>query len=539
MDKAIKWKPLILTTMIILVAVAEPVYALSPHTPLWTSRPTILGDALDYSPSITVSGGYVVALHNYYDNILGQYMTGVTVQSSADGSMVYNNAYYTTNGYDVVGNDLLVLNGYYYIVGGIDMGKDYVGFILKTDSQLNTVIGYELDTTIDGYNSTFYSVCSDGSSVIYAVGRAYQGSTKLHKMLVASFDQNLNLLKAVVITLSSQNSYLNASAYSCTVGGNGDLYIAGTVKEYDSNSGLLFNSLLMVLRLSATDLSVVGDVSIPLWNSANILRYTPSPDMDSVTGGVIVSFTYTDELPDPNTPSLGASIVALDLALNQQWRKYYTTQANEAFTAVKATSNGWLVVGGYTDEDYSSNLGTTYMHGLVIVLDETASPTAAFMYGAGNGDSRVLDVAIDSSGYIYTSGADYSDQLSVYDVTSEVVLDITSQKNVGIEQTHLTGGSKVKAIHVEGYRNIELTERSISGVLSSGHIQSLGRARLGLEKTATGGSSSLIIAYDYTLQAPPPVPEPGIIIVTVIILVLLPVLYRSSRLVVGTDVLLE
>lgn len=529
MDKAIKWKSLVLTTMIILVAISEPVYALSSHTPLWTSRPTILGDALDYSPSITVSGGYVAVLHNYYDNVQGLFMTGVTVLSSSDGSTVYENGYYMSNGYDVVGNGLLSLNGYYYVVGGIDMGKDYVGFILKTDSQLNLIVGYELDTTVDGYNSTFYSVCSDGSGVIYAVGRAYQGSTKLHKMLVASFDQDLNLVKAVVITLSGQNTYLNASAYSCTVGGNGDLYIAGTVQEYDSNSGLLFNSLLMLLRLSATDLSVVGDASIPLWNSASILRYTPPPDIYSVAGGVVVSFTYTDELPDPNTPSLGASIAAFDLALNQQWRKYYTTQADEAFTAIKAASNGWLIVGGFTDEDYLSGLGTTYSHGLVVVFDETASPTAAFIYGAGDGSSRVLDVAADGNGYIYTSGADYSDQLSIYDVTSEVVQDITSRENPIKEPTPMTRGEKALTLHVKSYGKVGWSEESIRATVSSGQVRVLQSKGIGLEETPTGRSSSLVIAYDYTLQAPPPVPEPGIIVATVIVSILLIALYRSSR----------
>lgn len=525
MDKAIKWKPLILTTMIILVIITEPVYALTTHTPLWTSRPTILGDALDYSLSITVSGGYVIALHNYYDSILRQYMTGVTIQSSTDGSTVYGNAYYLSNGYDVVGNDLLELNGNYYLVGGIDMGKDYVGFIMKADSHLNPVVGYELDTTVDGYNSTFYSVCNDGSSVIYAVGRAFQGSTKLHKMLVASFDQDLNLLNAVVITLSGQNTFLNASAYSCIVGGNGDLYIAGTVQEYDSNTGLLFNSLIMILRLSTADLSVASDTSVPLWNSASILRYTPPPDIDSIVDGVIVSFTYTDELPDPNTPSLGGSLVAFDLSLNQQWRKYYTTQADEAFTAIKAASNGWLIVGGYTDDDYSSNLGTTYTHGLVIVFDETASPTAAFMYGAGDGNSRVLDVAVDGDGYIYTSGVDYSDQLSIYDVTSEVVVDISNYRNPGTEP--LARVNAAPTIHVKSYGEIQVTGTPIMASLSSMHVQVIRDSRIGLDETPTGGSSSLIIAYDYTLQAPPPVPEPGIIVALVTVSVLLVVLYRS------------
>ena len=525
------WKPILIITMIVLVILSIPAYAYTQHNPVWYTRPRALNRVLDNAIATIITTGNLYVIHDTVDPTTSYNEIGVTVHSLTDGSMLDSTLYSYTGQGDFYGGDAITLNGRLFIAGTIvDSTTGAYGVLLEIDPYtLNIVNQYSLDETGNGYDTVFTGLCSDSSGYVYAVGRQIDQGNHTIFMLVAQFDFSQGTISWVRLKANGQSGLLNITGYSCTVDANNDLYVSGLLYHYSQQTNSLYSDSLALIKLSTLNLSILNYHFLPLWNSQGWVIGPQKNDIIYSSGNLIVAFTYADELPDPNNPTYGASIAAFNSQLQLLWRKNYTTSYDEGFNTIALGNAGWFVVGGWTYNDMGTGLGTTYRHGLLMVFDNVASPTQAFIYGASDNSSRIMELAVDRNGYVYSVGYDYSDVLTIYDVTQEVIPAISnvgSPQPVNMEAQVNRGLIKVQ--HQDANYTISIEE---SGSLSVLMMKAIKKVDIVLpHATPSGASSSLIIAYDYQAVTPPPVPEPDILVMLTVIAALAVVVIRYGLL---------
>lgn len=530
LKNAAGWKTLpIIIIVLALTSIIMPASAYSQHNPMWSARPRALNQVLDYSTGVAIIGSSLYVTHEFNDYSTNHNGVALTVHSLSDGSMI-SSATYTYKGQgDMYSTDSIAYNGKILISGFIiDQNTGATGYVIEVDpNTLSIVKSYGLDRTSNGYDVIFNGVCTDSSGHIYAVGAEIDQGNHTSFTLVARFDPSQSIVTwATIKALDQQGNILNTTAYSCIVEPSLGLYVVGSVLYYDNSLKSLFTTDVALIELSTSDLSILNYNFISQVNSQGWVIAPQPVDIASINGRILVAFSYADELPDPNNPTYGAAIVGLDHSLQILWRKNYATSYDEAFTTISTGIGGWYVVGGWTNNDYSTGLGTNYRHGLLLALDNANNLQRAFIYG-GNNNARVWDVAVDNNGFVYSVGSDYSNKLLIYDITQEASSNIQ-------RRNPLSGTVNYDAAHRE--RLARLTRHENLGLLIEAHGTRKMNVKLdivaggvGIRVTPNGQSSSVVIAYNYQADPPPPVPEPRLVVLMATIGTLVYLVYRFTR----------
>lgn len=500
-----------------MVATAFVAFAQTSYSPRWTARASVYVNQVKYTVDnlwgIGDLGGYIYVSGNYLNSTNNHYGIAVIKYDESDGGFVSARVVYSSSS-DAWSNALTVNNNYVYVVG-------YVGssaWIGALDTGLSS-LAYSNSYSQTNHDASYKGVCLDGDGNVYAVGVDWDltGSKPVSYMLLSSFTSTLG--KKFDATYSG--SY-NLSGEDCVVGPDGYLYVVALDRWYSSSNDYYYPVYLYVLKLSPVDGSIVGQISVQLYNDAGYLA--GGTDVPAGIGSdgtyLYVAFTYSDNNPSGST-SAGASVMGLDTGLNILWRYNVSTDYQERFYSIAVGSDGSFAVGGSTNNPYGTGLSSSYFNAFLLVFDSNHNLVKALLSGDSQGSygTSVHRVVNDGDGYVYWAGyAGDDDQYTVYyDVTSEVsVSKSTSSVQPGLYGTSvkLPEGVLAKSSSVK-VENISRGVNNVLPVKSSGVGVTRVKIIPGILSTPSGDSNGILVATNEQVgspvQPPAPVPENGLL----------------------------
>jgi len=338
------------------------------------------------------------------------------------------------------------------------------------------------------------------------------GSPKINAT-VFEFDENLNLVARNEFYVSG----FNLTGWDCVIGPNGALYVSATIYYY--SGGYNYPAYFLLMKLDQS-LGLIDYTLYPLYNSQGYVTLSSNHWIPLATDNNLVyaAYTWADDKPSPSSPTNRASVIAVNTSLSVVWNYTLSTDAYEFFDALSVGSDGSLITGGGTNNNYTTPLSTDYYHGLVLIFDATHSLQRAILFGGSSGEA-VLATGIDALGGTYLASVSYSDNVSFYDVTKEVLL-ARSNPGGGIGLAAIGKGDYTRLpvnalgkIHVYvGTPGSSASPRAVKPI-----IRLAGSRAIVPEVTSSGLSSGLAVKLADTLTPPPePVPESVLVPVSVV-----------------------
>ncbi len=506
-----------ISIVLVLVLVGVAAYAATPYTPLWAERVTVANIPLEV---VTGVSGDPWGGNGVYASGIFYYDTGTANTTNA------TIAWYASNGtqldYIIVqygpGNvsfeGLAVGPNYVYAAGYVETSTILLATVVGTNkSDLGASFFYNFSgLSPSSYATIYYGVCTGGDGSVYTTGYAYNGS--YYHIVVARFSETLERLGEVTLVSTTGN----LTGYSCVIGPDGYLYVAGHILWW---SGTRFYPIYaIVVKLDPYTLDVLGTATIRLYNSQYYVNgLTLVPVGIASTGQYLaLAATYTDELPDPTNPTSGGFVALLDTGLNVVSRRNYTTSYYERLVAVATGGSGEVIAVGSTNNDYATGLGTSYFHGILLILDSSLQLTKAILSGNDSYGEVLWSTGVGSDGLVYSGGYDGSDNTVFYDVTTDVTLQSLRvskiSKKLGVPGKAQLGPQGVEADVAKipspparitiSYDYVEPAGKPVQEQLS------IVERPIGVLVTPSGGSSGLLVAYNerVTPPSPPPVPVP-------------------------------
>ena len=523
-------KTAILIAIITVTAMIPASYAYLTYTPQWSERlNATIGSStypLDILHSVTFDSNYAYFIGTFTGT---GYSGDATTNSSLiivsyKGDIVNNYAYYYGAG-NLTSIDALYAWGNVYITGYLSGSSGVYGIIYSVNATNGSVKNYYVDT--DTSYTVMRGVCRDGLGHVFAVGFQYSpnGSPKINAT-VFEFDENLNLVARNEFYASG----LNLTGWDCVIGPDGALYVSATVYYY--YGGYNYPDYFLLMKLDQS-LGLIDYTLYPLYNSQGYVTLSSNHWIPLATDNNLVyaAYTWTDDKPSPSSPTNRASVIAVNTSLSVVWNYTLSTDAYEFFDALSVGSDGSLITGGGTNNNYTTPLSTDYYHGLVLVFDASHSLERAILFGGSSGEA-VLATGIDALGGTYLASVSYSDNVSFYDVTKEVLLARSSPgSGIGLaaigkgDYTRLPVNALGK-IHVyAGTPSPSASPKAVKPIIRLAESRAIAP-----EVTSSGLSSGLAVKLVETLTPPPePVPESVLVPVSVVAVLILVLLVMWKR----------
>ncbi|MCE4619464.1 MAG: hypothetical protein F7C33_00400 [Desulfurococcales archaeon] len=508
---------LLMATISAIVA-APASYAYLAYTPQWSERLNVtIGSTtypLDVLYSVTFDSNYAYFVGTFTGS---GYSGDATTNSSLvivsyKGDIINNYAYYYGAG-NLTSVDALYAWGNVYITGYISGSAGVYGIIYSVNASNGSVKGYYVDT--DTSYTVIRGVCRDGLGHVFAVGFQYSpnGSPKINAT-VFEFDENLNLVARNEFYASG----FNLTGWDCVIGPNGALYVSATIYYY--NSGYDYPVYFLLMKLNQS-LGLIDYTYYPLYNSQGYVTLSSNHWIPLATDNNLVyaAYTWTDDKPSPSSPTTRASVIAVNTSLSVVWNYTLSTDAYEFLDALSVGSDGSLIAGGGTNNNYTTPLSTDYYHGLALIFDSAHSLQRAVLFGGSSGEI-VLATGIDALGGTYLASLSYSDNVSFYDVTKEVLLARSSPGgSIGLA---VVGQGDYTKLPVKTLEKIHVYTseqgHSVSPSMVKPIIRLSKKRAIVPETTASGLSSGLAVKLADTLTPPPePVPESVLVPVSVVV----------------------
>ncbi len=412
---------LVFLASILLVVLSSHVVLADVYYPEWAY--VYDGGGYDTLYSYSISG-------DFYDNLV--YAT-VELNNTSNGNLDFGVVAYYTNG-SLAWDYSLDVRSRDYVRGCYpDPTSDYLivaGYSPVTLTTWDGVLlainrsnpsdwsGIYFDT---GKNEFFRGVTVGGDGSVYAVGEYYNGSW--YYGLIVRYD-NYSLSDGTW-TAYTTKSY-NVTFYDAVIGPDGYLYITGhTLYRYvDSSNNVYYIPIhQLVYKLDPTTLDIVNTTYIPLYTSQGyvVVVNTMRVGITNCGDGICIAGFFYDEAINATNPTLGLIVIKFDTNFNIVWERKIATTYHELAHGIASDIAGNITVVGKTNNNYGSNLSTSYYHILDIVLDENGNLKQAFLAGGDNGDIG-LDPTVDINGNTYLVGAQYSTTLTFYNITSNITI---------------------------------------------------------------------------------------------------------------------
>lgn len=580
--------------MLLVLVLAGVASGYTTYQPLWDVLLATTVDSTTYPgssiASIDVDDNYVYALFNYLVNLGTYNTTNVSIEQlyPDNGSIVRAlNLYYS--GANLSGASILAFDAEYAYaaLNFVYLSNQTIGGIVlalnKANLSIVNIVRLYSPSSIG--DIILEGMCRDGAGNIYVTGAIYNTSGA-YEAFVTKLPPDLN---AQSITLYTYPANYENIALNCVVGPDGYLYVAEQLIYYDSTSGRYYPVYDRVDKIDPLTMQLVSYYIVPVYNSGGYTNAYALLDVRVTSDGsyLYLVLGYTDDKPNVTSATTGASVIKLDTSLSPLWRLNISTDYYEEFDAAMGSLNGDVVVGGQTNYDYGTGLGTSYYKSFIVVASSDGSVLKAILFGSTSAGSEVSAVAIGPDGSVYSSSNHYSSTISYYDVTTEVQgtasvasfaaprIGLVSERSGSfkpavIKLVGVQGGSEVKTRLVE--KTITVSRAKLGIVASKGGGTGSGAPRqppsitvtstitpikakttttstaarsvepsysrpvpqpLVTGSPATSSSSVLVVKHSWTEAPPPsapvPVPEPGLLVVAITVSVASIYLFLARR----------